>query len=316
MRFHHLTSLVISASLGAAAVPARAAPPTTCAQHADCGGQSAYCYKGACEQLGQLESFLSLFLTAPVQAPAYVFIDGAAVGELPWEGVVTPGMHTIRVESVGMQTLELQGASNPASIDTIPLTMQPAGPAAPTVASPSAAAKEGRGAPGAIFVAAAGGIGAGTAFMTDHTRPATTLLVGGSVGLNIPKIPIWLDLGVAASGTMTKLSKWEVDGKQMAFTDFVKLDLGLLVRLLFPLKKNFFYLGGELEPGFAISNQNYVYAGLRLAMSLFPNELVEIRINPAGGEYIQSLSKDNAGYIISFQATLGIAVRFPKKPLF
>jgi hypothetical protein len=323
MRFLHLFSATVSSlTLAFAALPAHAAPPqTSCAQHSDCGN-NAYCNKGICTQLGQLESFMSLSLTQPTAAPAYFFLDGANMGSLPWEGIVQPGLHTMHVESQGMLPLDLQGTSSPGTVDLIPLTLQPLdGADAPipqeidTAVVPAATEQTPnaeRGVPGTFYVAALGGLSAGTAFMTDLSRPATTLLVGGSAGLRLPKIPIFIDLGLAASGTFTKLGGYHIDGKLAGFGDFVKLDLGLLARVLFPLKKNFFYLGGEIEPGFAISNQNYIYAGVRVALSIFPSEVFEIRINPAGAEFIQGLAKEKTGFIISYQATIGIAIRFPK----
>jgi hypothetical protein len=323
MRFHHRVSiLLLSLSVAASALPAVAKPTSkACVQHADCGSESQYCRNQKCVELGQHESYLSIFLTAPAPAPTMLYIDGTMVGELPWEGVVAPSVHAIRVECQGMQPLDLQGASDPGMMESIPLTMQPL-PAAPApggypAGAPSGTSGDGgRGVPGMAFVAATGGIGEGTAFMKQQTRAATTLVFGGAVGLGIPKLPIWVDLGVGAFGTMTRFSNYPVDGRAMKFTDLVKLDLALLVRVLFPIKKNFFYLGGEVEPGFAISNQNWIYADVRLAMSLFANELFEIRINPVGGEFAQSLAKENSGYIISYQATVGLVVRFPKKPLF
>jgi hypothetical protein len=102
----------------------------------------------------------------------------------------------------------------------------------------------------------------------------------------------------------------------MRWGDFFKLDLGLQFRLLFPVKENLFYLGAELAPGAGISNHNYVYGDLLFAMSIFPHELIEIFINPVGVDYLQELATKKGSFIVSYRATLGIAIRFPKKPLF
>lgn len=323
MRFHQrfvVLSLCLSA---AAALPAEAKPAGKgCAQHADCGSPSQYCREQKCVEIGRQESLLAVALTTAVPAPVRLYIDGTLVGELPWEGIVTPAVHAIHLESAGMQPMDLEGASEPGARESIAVTMTPLGPG-PSQGGPPAPGRErapdgGRGTPGVGFVAASGGIGVGTAFMSVRMRAATTLLFGGSVGLGIPKLPVWVDLGVSATGSMTRFADYNVDDdgdgevdRPMAFGDLVKLNLALLVRVLYPVKKNFFYIGGELEPGYSLSNQHWVYADLRLAMSLFVHEMFEIRLNPVGGEFAQSFGAELTGYVISYQATLGLALRFP-----
>ena len=298
----------------------------SCVQHNECGG--GYCRGGTCAALSPQESYLVMSLELAAMSPAYLYVDGVLFGQLPWEGIVSVGVHAIRVESAGMTPVAFQGTSSAGAVDYVPVRMEPlpypgygTGPAVSTANDTG-----GRGVPGTLRLGLGIGFGYGTAIGAGNwRRPVTTLLGGGSFGLRVLTKPVWLELGVVVNSTTLKISEYVVDvdddgidddDRWMKFGDFFKLDLGLQFRLLFPVKKNLFYLGAELSPGAGISNHNYFYGDLYFTMSIFPHELFEIFINPIGIEYLQELATSNASFIVSYRATLGIALRFPKKPLF
>jgi hypothetical protein len=327
MRFQNpCAAALVLAILAATGTAANAKPPkkTTCARHADCGPQNGYCQAGTCKTLSTQESLLGVGLEQATAFPAYLYVDGVLLGTLPWEGIVAPGPHAIRVECEGMAPVAIQGMSTAGAVDYVPIRMEPAAAAsysgAPGVGpTASASGTDGHGVPGTFHFGVQGGFGYGTAIGAGNwRRPIVTLLGGVTLGLRVVTKPIWLDVGIAITSTSLKITDYvmEKDGERMEWGDFFKLNLGLDFRLLFPIKRNFFYIGAELEPGAGISNHNYIYGILRLAMSLFVHELVEIRLNPLGLEFIQELAMKNASYIVSYTATIGILLRFPKKPLF
>lgn len=332
MRFGNLCfaalTLALAALVGTAADAARA-PKKSCTLHADCGSPNEYCQYGKCQPLSVEESFLGVGLEQGVAFPAYLYIDGVMMGTLPWEGIVAPGPHTIRVDCEGMTPVEFQGTSTPGAVDYIPIRLVPL--PQPASGAPTGGGQgdggEGsgeRGVPGTLRLGLGIGIGYGTAIGSpDWRRPVVTLLGGGSFGLRVVTKPVWLEVGFAVTSTTLKIVDYGMDtdgdgddDRWMRFGDFLKLDLGLQFRLLFPVKENLFYLGAEFSPGAGISNHNYVYGDLFFTMSVFPHELFEIFINPVGVDYLQELATSNASYIVSYKATLGVALRFPKKPLF
>ena len=328
MRFRKILvtafALVFIAALSG---PADAKPPTkSCAVHADCGVAGEYCDAGKCDQLSPEESFLGVGLEAATAFPAYLYIDGALIGALPWEGIVAAGAHSIRVESQGMAPVAFQGTSTSSAVEYIPIRMEPlqastSGPG-PTDSSPEDTG--GREVPGTLRLALGIGIGYGTAIGANNwKRPVITLAGGGSLGLRVLTKPVWIEIGVTATSTSLLIQNYGIDtndngfaDRQMRWGDFFKLDLGLLFRLMFPVKRNFIYLGAELSPGAGISNHNYVYGDLAVSLSIFPHEMFEVFVNPIGVDFAQELATENASFMVSYRAMLGIAFRFPKRPLF
>jgi hypothetical protein len=282
-----------------------------------------------CKALQPGESFLAVALESAAPAPAYLYIDGAMMGQLPWEGIVAPGTHAMRVECQGMTPVEFQGTSLSGAVDYVPIRLTPLPPpaygAGPTGNMASTAdGSGGRGTPGTLRLALGVGFGYGTAIgYPDWRRPVITLLGGGSFGLRVLTKPVWLEVGLAAASTTLRIKQYKMDtdgdgdiDRFMRWGDFFKLDLGLLFRVMFPVKENLLYLGAEFSPGAGISNHNYVYGDLAFSISIFPHELFEIFVNPAGIDYAQELATKNSSFMVSYRATLGIALRFPKKPLF
>ena len=286
-----------------------------CALDSDCD-KGHVCFSRNCKKLDKVESLLNVELATTIEGNAGLFIDDVYMGPLPWTGIISAEYHEIRVEAPGMITVQFKGESPAAASDTIKVTMEPEPVVATGPGEPDA--KAGRDEPGTIFFAlfGGGGYGVGGWGSDGWKRPIASLAGGGALGLRLPTDPIWLDLGLAISTTSLKPFDTTVDNgsREAEWGDFVKINFGLLARLLFPLKKNFLYIGASLEPGYGLSGVNWVYADLHLAMSLFLGKHFEIQANPLGLEYLQDLQ--GQGYIFSFNARLGVAVRFPKKPLF
>ncbi len=293
-------------------LPARAGD---CALDSDCD-KGRVCFSRNCKKLDKVESLLTVELATMIEGNAGLFIDGAYMGPLPWTGIISAEHHEIRVEAPGMITVHFNGESPAAASDSISVTMEPE----PHVATGpgESAAKAERDEPGTIYFAlfGGGGYGVGGWGTAGWKRPIASLAGGGSMGLRLLPDPIWFDLGLAISTTSLKPFDTTVDNgsRPAEWGDFVKINFGLLGRLLFPVKKNFLYIGASLEPGYGMSGVNWVYADLHLAMSLFLSKHFEIQVNPLGLEYLQDLA--GQGYIFSFNARLGVAVRFPKNPLF
>ena len=286
-----------------------------CELDSDCKG-SRVCFSRNCKKLDKEENLLHVKPATETEVSAGLYVDGVLMGNLPWSGIISAEYHEIRVEAPGMTTVHFNGESRAGASDTIMVTMEPEPVAVirPKKTDVKAESDE----PGTVFFAlfGGGGYGVGGWGTEGWKRPIATLGGGGAIGLRLPPNPIWLDLGLAISTTSLKPFDTTVDNgsREAEWGDFVKINFGLLFRLLFPVKKNFLYIGAELEPGYGLSGANWFYSDLHLAMSVFLGKHFEIQVNPLGMEYMQDLA--GQGYIISYSARLGIAVRFPKKPLF
>ncbi len=292
-------------------LPAISLAQKTCIDDADCAGGK-LCQAASCVKVAKDKSLLRVKAATPPPAPAYLYVDDVPVGELPFEGILSAGMHAIRVECQGTLPVMFQGESRAAKSDTITVELQP-DPAyyAPVAPAPQpmygdqgTPAQDGEAPIGRIHAGLYGGAGFGSAgWGAGLMRPAIILQGGLTAGAAVLREPIWMDVGLGVSSTSIRVEDWAPD-----FGDFLKLNFGLLVRLLFPLKDNFFYIGAELEPGYGLSNRRYGYVQLHLAMSLFVNDWLELRINPLGVEYCQELTFQ--GYILTGHATAGLVFRF------
>ena len=292
-----------------------------CSFDGDCVG-GGVCYEGTCKKLKPTESLLRVELSAQINGTASLFIDEAFMGEVPWEGIIPSGYHAIRVEAMGYMTANFKGNSRGGVVDTLRVEMKvvpPQEPQVPFWETPSQNTNQPQQqpeadgdhpVPGTLFFALYGGGGYGTASWgpDGKKRPASGLQMGGAFGLRAVTDPVWLDLGFALSSSTYMVKEW------VGWGEMIKLNFGLLARLLFPVKENLFYVGAEIEPGYGLSSKRYGYIQAHLAFSIIPNRFIEIRLNPLGMEYLQEL--EFKGFIASFHATLGLAVRFPKNPLF
>ena len=220
-----------------------------CELDSDCDN-GRVCFSRNCKKLDKVESLLTVKPATEAESNAGLFIDGAYMGNLPWTGIISAEYHEIRVEASGMTTVHFNGESRAAASDTIVVAMEPepvvtAGPQEPT----STAGKD---EPGTVFFALFGGGGYGVGgWGTDGwKRPIASLAAGGALGLRLPPDPVWIDLGLAISTTSLKPFDTTVDNgsREAEWGDFVKVHFGLLVRLLFPVKEHFLYIGASLEP--------------------------------------------------------------------
>ena len=82
----------------------------------------------------------------------------------------------------------------------------------------------------------------------------------------------------------------------------------LQARLLYAIDEHFLYLGGELEPGYVLSEARYAYGTLSPTMSLFLGDWIEVRINPIGLHWMQELT--GKGFVAALYGTVGVVVRF------
>ena len=279
----------------------------TCEADGDCK-KGRLCYAGACKRLKPDESRLRVRQSNPEAGVATLHLDGAAVGTLPFEGIVAAGKHSIRITAPGAKTIAFQGASRAGLADTISVTLEPAPPPPPAVTAAPSAAGTGRGEgapPGRLFAGLAAGIGYGSAFWgtTPDYRPALGLQGGITAGVAALREPVWIDVGVAVDSTTTRIDDVADD-----FGDFLKLNLGVVLRVQFPIKDELFYIGGQLEPGWAISNKFWFYGKLHLALSFFFTEWFELRINPLGGAFDQNTT--GKSYMATFNASGALVFRF------
>jgi len=299
----------VSASILAALLLLPAAAPAQkkgCVDDADCR-KGRLCHAASCVVVPKNQSLLRVRLAAPARDPAYLWVDDVLMGELPFEDIVAAGEHSIRVESHGMLPVAFSGDSRGGMADLITIELKPIPPPPPPPQYHQPAPPPGdEDDPviGRLHAGLYGGFGYGTAgSVSSAKRPATILQGGATIGAALLREPVWLDVGLGISSTTIRIEEWAPD-----FGEFLKLNFGLLVRLLFPLKQDFFYIGAELEPGYGYSNRRFAYAQVHLAMSLFVTDWLELRVNPLGMEFCQELMLRD--YLAAFHATVGVIIRF------
>jgi hypothetical protein len=185
-----------------------------------------------------------------------------------------------------------------------PATAQPAQPTGP------------RERPQMLFGGVYGGGGYGTAQWgeSDTRRPAAKVQFGAVVGARVLEDPLWLDLAATVSYSAFRVKDppgaqpWHVQN------DWTKTDIGdgaqfgIQARLLYAIAKYFLYVGGELEPGYVLSDARYFYFTLCPTGSVFFNEWIELRISPIGFHFLQELT--GAGFVAALYGTIGFVVRF------
>lgn len=308
-----LTRLVLPAFLLSSLAFTSEAIADSCLSDAECK-EPRVCFESGCKRLGPSESLLRVELAAPIDTAANLFIDERYMGELPWSGIVTAGWHTIRVEAYGRLPSSFRGESRGGRADTLQITLEPD----PAFAAPmtqstyggqtddttQSSPVEDSGQPGMLWVALFGGAGYGTAAWgpNQDMRPATTLLGGGAFGVRVLDDPFWLELGFAVTSNSIFVQDWIEQ-----WGDFLKLNFGLQIRMMFEVVRNFVFLGVELEPGYGLSNRRYGYAALRFATSIHATEWLEFRIN-LGGVYDQELMQK--GWLAGAQLIGAVAFRF------
>ena len=68
-----------------------------CTDDSECKKKQ-HCHAGRCVKLSPKESLLEVTLEEWVPNAVF-FLDGIPMGDVPWEGIVSAGKHTIRVEA-------------------------------------------------------------------------------------------------------------------------------------------------------------------------------------------------------------------------
>jgi hypothetical protein len=310
--------LVLSVCLASLAPLPALAKGQTCETDDECKGKRV-CYEGSCMKLKKSESLIRVEVVEPGGVSGSLYIDEVYRGECPWEGIIEPGLHWMHVEAPKMIPAEFQIESLPRQADRVEVRLErdPASlaPAPPTTAQPEE--PEGpREKPQMLFAGVYGGGGYGTAQWgeSDTQRPAVKMQVGVVAGARLLEDPLWLDLALAISYSTFRIK--DPPGARPRHLDngWTKSDIGdgahfaVQARLLFPIKEYFFYLGGELEPGYVLSDARYIYAMICPTGSLFFNEWIELRVNPIGFHYVQELT--GAGFVAALYGTIGLVVRF------
>ena len=276
-----------------------------CTADSDCKRKWSVCFEQKCKKLKKGKSLLAVSLQTPLNVPADLFVDDVLVGQLPLEDITTSGSHSLRVEAQGMQTVFLNKDCKNRKREQIQISMQPIPP--PPIAMNSFQEPEephDKVLPGKFHAGIFGGLGGGIASWgrDEDNQSATTALFGAVAGLRLMTTPIWMDLGFGIAYGQTKIDHWADWG------DFKKLSFEFQCRILFSVKDNFLYIGGELVPGYSVSNVRLGYMQLHGTVSLFLNEWLELRANVLGVEYAQEL--EMRGFIFSFHSTVAAIVRF------
>lgn len=320
-RFRFSAALLIAASclagLQLAAFPAMAQKGKACEQDSDCNGKRFLCYEHKCTRLKKSEAVIRVRVVFPGAVGGSVYVDGTYRGEGPWEGVVEPGAHEVRVEAKKLlpYVKMVECPARQATEVDVSLQRDPAFDAPPPPPPPPIEETP-PGRPKMLFAGLYGGGGIGTAQWGDdkNRRPAAKWQIGGTVGARLLEDPIWLDLAVAVSYSSFRVKDPPGADSSELQNGWTPPDLGagaqfaLQARLLFPIEKHFFYLGGELEPGYVYSEARYAYATLCPTASLFFGEWVEVRVSPIGLHWLQELT--GAGFVAALYGTVGIVIRF------
>jgi len=305
------------AGLQLAASTAMAQKGKTCAQDSECKGKGVLCYEETCTRLKKSESVIRVRVVFPGAVTGGVYIDGTYRGQGPWEGIVEPGAHEVRVEAEKLLpwVKMIDCPARKATEVDVSMERDPAFDAPPPAPPPPPPAPA-PGRPGMLFAGLYGGGGIGTAQWGNDSkrRPAAKWQVGGTFGARLLEDPVWLDLAAAISYSTFRVKDPPGAEPSELQNDWTPPDLGagaqfaLQARLLFPIEEHFFYLGGELEPGYVLSEARYAYATLSPTLSLFLGDLFEIRVNPVGLHWLQELT--GKGFVAALYGTVGVVVRF------
>jgi hypothetical protein len=300
-----------------AASPAMAQKGKTCGQDSDCKGKRFLCYEKQCTRLKKSEAVIRVRVVFPGAVGGSVYIDGTYRGEGPWEGVIEPGDHEVRVEAKRLlpYVKMIDCPARQATVVDVSLQRDPAFDAPPPP-PPQPVSEPTSGRPKMLFAGVYGGGGIGTAqWGEDNTRrPAAKWQVGGAVGARLLEDPLWLDLAAAISYSSFRVKDPPGAEPSELQNDWTPPDLGagaqfaVQARLLFPIEEHFFYLGGEIEPGYVLSEARYAYVTLCPTASLFFGEWVEVRVSPVGLHWLQELT--GAGFVAALYGTVGVVVRF------
>ncbi|MCP4680694.1 MAG: PEGA domain-containing protein [Deltaproteobacteria bacterium] len=283
------------------------ASAAACTQDSDCRKKKV-CHKAKCIKLSSKESIMRIDIEEWVPN-AVVYIDEVPMGDIPWEGVITAGPHSIRIEAPGYESAFLEGEARSRQREVIKIRLVPSikepAPAQTPPATNAEDQEESRSLPGMVYVALLGSGGFGTGMWSDSKmRPTGAIFGGGALGARMVSNPLWFELGVSVLYGNRVVKDWP----QWGDVDQRELHIGVLPRFLFSIIESLFYLGFEAEVGVAVSHRNWFLADLRGSMSIFVHKNIEIRVNPIGIEYMQELK--GKGAIVSYNGSVGVAFRF------
>ncbi|MCP4599031.1 MAG: PEGA domain-containing protein [Proteobacteria bacterium] len=287
------------------------------------------CHESRCIKVSKKESLVQISLEEWV-AEATVYIDDIAMGNTPWEGIISAGTHTIRIEAPGYETLTLTGEARSGARETIQVRLKPIpAPVAPpqpqeTEQYPSMdldiGEEEESDQVGMIYIGLLVGGGYGVAKTDIDKWSAGLFLSELTAGVAVVRDPVLFELGaVFAYGAhfikdipAPRVNR-ETGEEEIMPTDRTHMErrFGALPRLLFPVVeflKDSLYIGFEVEFGMTQSYENYFYTSLRGDIAFFVHKNIEIRINPFGLDWMRNFKQSES--FIGYIANAGIAVRF------
>jgi len=230
-----------------------------------------------------------------------VFVDDAAVGPPPWEGIVMPGAHRVRAEGTGWASRSYKVTVAPNQSQTVSAELL----------------RNGEFDLGKWYVGLVYSFGVGSSYSDgDRLRlNAPGLGPGLAAGMKLPLSKMWLEAGLVV-GPWT--DRWidyyytqpEWDALSRDFKLGLKersgqgMPLSLTLRYVSPLLKPFLYWTATFEPGILIykpykyngTDPQYGYVealessgtkaifmmSLRAGLALFVTDWFEIRVDPIG----------------------------------
>lgn len=240
--------------------------------------------------------------TPPEPVPGVqVFVDGAAVGPAPWEGVVAPGSHKVRAEGVGWSSRTYRTTIAPNQSGTVHAVLLRGGEF-----------DLGKWSVGLVY-----SFGVGSSYWEGRRLRlnAPGLGPGIGVGMRLPLEKLWLEAGVVV-GPWT--DRWidydyrqdEWDSLPLAFKQDTKkragmgMPISLTLLYVGPLLQPFLYWTATFEPGVLVygpykydeADPQYGYVktlqegearaiftmSLRAGLAVFPADWLEIRVDPLG----------------------------------
>lgn len=317
-----------------------AAPSIACKKDKQCNNNKV-CHNGDCIALAEGESLIRIKMDEWVPN-ANLYIDGILMGAAPWEGVISSGLHTIRVQAKGYEPMIFTGTARDRRRETINVKLLPSaavdGPPeispredpllletppvedfgyaplpeepslGPGVSFPSQRrsrfSKNSTALPGVMTLGVSGEGGYGSAKWGSASGYSGWYALGGTLGAALARERVWFEMVAVVKYGQHFFPKWSTDLER---SEFKELRLGVQLRLLFPVKEKRLYLGFEAELGGMLSHLNYLYVDFRGALSVFPHPVFEIRFSPVGVEWVHDF--EERGRVLGLSGNIGFVFR-------
>ncbi|MCK9462957.1 MAG: PEGA domain-containing protein [Proteobacteria bacterium] len=232
-------------------------------------------------------------------AGVQVFVDGAAVGPAPWEGVVAPGAHKVRAEGTGWASRSYKVAVAPNQSQTVRATLL----------------RNGEFDLGKWYAGLLYSFGVGSSYSGGerYRLNAPGLGPGLGVGMRLPLQKLWLEAGLVVGPWTDRWIDYDPDSWAALSADEqvgVKkrsgqgMPLSVTIRYVSPIAKPFLYWTATFEPGVLVygpykydeADPQYGYVktlqegearaiftmSLRAGLAVFPADWLEIRVDPLG----------------------------------